>query len=95
MSDISPSRDAVQRLRRIEGQIKGIQKMIEEKRPCEDVMTQMMAARAALDQVAKQVVVLHIDECLTSLPPDRARTAVGRAIDLLSRIPPQPANNGD
>jgi DNA-binding FrmR family transcriptional regulator len=95
MTDVSPSRDAVQRLRKIEGQVKGIQKMIEEQRPCYDIMTQMMAVRAALDKVAKQVVVQHIDECLTSLPPDQARTAVGRAIDLLSRIPPQQASQDD
>ncbi len=87
MTDTSVEREALQRLRRIEGQIKGIQRMIEENRPCEDVITQMMAARAALDQVAKQVVVAHIDECLTTLPPEKARTALGRAIDLLSRVP--------
>lgn len=86
MSDSPSERDTLQRLRRIEGQIKGIQRMIEEKRPCDDVMTQMMAARAALDQVAKQVVVQHIDECLATLPPERARTAVSRAIEMVSRI---------
>ncbi|MDA8216619.1 MAG: metal-sensitive transcriptional regulator [Dehalococcoidales bacterium] len=86
MSDNPLEKDTVQRLRRIEGQIKGIQRMIEEKRECEDVMTQMMAVRAALDQVAKQVVVAHIDECLSTLPPDRARTAIGRAIHMLSRM---------
>ncbi|MHB1415804.1 MAG: metal-sensitive transcriptional regulator [Chloroflexota bacterium] len=86
MSDNPMEKDTVQRLRRIEGQIKGIQRMIEEKRECEDVMTQMMAVRAALDQVAKQVVVAHIDECLSTLPPDRARTAIGRAIHMLSRM---------
>ena len=89
MSDSQQSeRETLQRLRRIEGQIKGIQRMIEEKRPCEDVMTQMMAARAALDQAAKQVVVHHIDECLATLTPERARVAVGRAIEMLSRVRP-------
>jgi CsoR family transcriptional regulator, copper-sensing transcriptional repressor len=86
MSDNTPEKDMIQRLRRIEGQIKGIQKMIEDKRPCDEVMTQMMAARAALDQVAKQVVVAHIDECLATLPPERARSAIGRAIHMLSRM---------
>lgn len=86
MSDSSPEHDTLQRLRRIEGQIKGIQRMIEEKRPCEDVMTQMMAARAALDQAAKRLVAQHIGECLSTLPPERARSAVSRAIEMLSRI---------
>lgn len=80
------SKDTIQRLRRIEGQIKGIQKMIEDQRPCDEVMTQMMAARAALEQVAKQVVVGHIDDCLATLPADRAKTAINRAIDMLGRM---------
>ncbi|GAF90737.1 unnamed protein product, partial [marine sediment metagenome] len=39
------------RLRRIEGQIRGIHRMVSEDRMCEDVMTQLMAARSGLDQV--------------------------------------------
>ena len=39
------------RLRRIEGQIRGIQRMLEEDRVCEDIVTQLMAARSSLDQV--------------------------------------------
>lgn len=78
--------DVIQRLRRIEGQIKGIQRMIEEGRACDEVLTQMIAARAALDQVAKLVVVDHVDDCLATLPEDRARAAIGRTIQLLSRV---------
>ncbi len=86
MPDDASQKDITQRLRRIEGQIKGIQKMIDEQRPCDEVLTQLMAARAALDQVAKQVVSSHIDECLATLPADRARTAIGRALHLLGRM---------
>jgi CsoR family transcriptional regulator, copper-sensing transcriptional repressor len=79
-------REVIQRLRRIEGQVKGIQRMIEEKRPCDEILTQMIAARAALDQVAKHVVVAHVDDCLATLPEDRARSAIGRAIHMLTRM---------
>lgn len=43
--------DAVKRLRRIEGQIRGLQRMIEEGSECRDIVTQLSAARAALDRV--------------------------------------------
>ena len=39
------------RLRRIEGQVRGIQKMLDEGRECEEMLTQTMAVRSAIDQV--------------------------------------------
>ncbi len=62
--------DLILRLRRIEGQIKGIQKMMEERRPCRDVLTQIMAARSSLDQVGVQVFQREVAECLKSDTPD-------------------------
>lgn len=74
------------RLRRVEGQVRGIARMIEERRSCVDVVTQLTAARAALDRVTEQIITSHVDECLTRLPPDEARAAVSRAIRLLAKI---------
>jgi CsoR family transcriptional regulator, copper-sensing transcriptional repressor len=74
------------RLRRVEGQVRGIARMIEEGRSCVDVVTQLTAARAALDRVTEQIIASHVDECLTRLPPDEARAAVSRAIRLLAKI---------
>jgi CsoR family transcriptional regulator, copper-sensing transcriptional repressor len=54
------------RLRRIEGQIRGIHRMLEEDRVCEDVVTQLMAARSSLDQVGLRIIDHHIDRCLIS-----------------------------
>ena len=45
------SADVVTRLRRIEGQIRGVQRLVEEGAECRDVVTQLAAARAALDRV--------------------------------------------
>jgi DNA-binding FrmR family transcriptional regulator len=53
------------RLRRVEGQIRGIQKMIEENRDCESVVTQLMAARAALDKASLVIITEHLQQCLT------------------------------
>jgi len=56
--------DIATRLRRIEGQIRGVQKMMDEQRECEDVLTQTMAIRSALDQVGARIMEYHLDRCL-------------------------------
>ena len=76
------------RLRRIEGQVRGIHRMVDEHRPCVDVVTQLLAVRAALDRVAEQIITTHVDDCLATLPPEQAKTAIGKAIRMLARIEP-------
>lgn len=56
--------DIAARLRRIEGQARGIQKMLEEQRECEDMLTQTMAMRSALDVVGARLMEYHLDRCL-------------------------------
>jgi len=53
------------RLRRIEGQVRGIQKMVEEDRYCIDVLTQVNATRAALESVALMLLADHTQHCVT------------------------------
>ncbi len=77
------------RLRRIEGQVKGIQRMLEEGRPCEDVITQVMAARAALDKVALSVMAEHMEECITdSSSSSQKKATIERALTLFLRMSP-------
>ena len=52
------------RLRRIEGQVRGIQNMVEEDRYCIDVLTQVNAIRAALESVALQLLADHTEHCV-------------------------------
>ncbi len=52
------------RLRRIEGQIRGLQRMIDEGRYCIDVLTQISATRAALESVALLLLREHTERCL-------------------------------
>ena len=54
----------VKRLHRIEGQVRGIERMLEEDRYCMDVLTQISAARAALDRVALGVLDEHVRHCV-------------------------------
>ncbi|MFN8558761.1 MAG: metal-sensitive transcriptional regulator [Dehalococcoidia bacterium] len=58
-------RDATMtRLRRIEGQVRGLQRMLEEGRDCEEMMTQLMAVRSGLEQVSLLLLDDHIRHCL-------------------------------
>ncbi|HVE69410.1 MAG TPA: metal-sensitive transcriptional regulator [Solirubrobacteraceae bacterium] len=52
------------RLRRIEGQVRGLQRMVEEDRYCIDVVTQISAAQAALDKVALGLLDEHARHCV-------------------------------
>ena len=54
----------ITRLRRIEGQVRGLQRMLESGRECEDVLTQVMAVRSGIDQVGLLLMDRHIDTCL-------------------------------
>ena len=56
--------DITARLRRIEGQVRGVLKMLEEDRECEEMLTQTMAIRSALDNVGARLMEYHMDRCL-------------------------------
>jgi len=59
------NKDAVQRrLRRIEGQVRGVQKMVDDDRYCIDVVTQITAVQAALDKVALELLADHARHCV-------------------------------
>ncbi len=74
------------RLRRIEGQIRGIIGMLAEGKSCEQVVTQILAARAAMDGVATEVLRCHIAESLPEDTPPEALDAILRAVSLLARV---------
>ena len=52
------------RLNRIEGQVRGIRKMLEESAYCVDILTQVAAAKAALDSFTKELLTEHISTCV-------------------------------
>jgi DNA-binding FrmR family transcriptional regulator len=54
------------RLRRIEGQVRGIQRMVEEDRYCPDILTQVAAAQAALRSVARELTRNHLKHCTSA-----------------------------
>jgi CsoR family transcriptional regulator, copper-sensing transcriptional repressor len=64
------NKDAVlKRLRRIEGQVRGVEKMVEEDRYCIDVVTQITAIESALDKVALELLEDHANHCVIGGDP--------------------------
>jgi len=62
--------DVRTRLRRVAGQVQGIERMLEEGRECRDVVTQLSAATRALEQAGFRLVAAGLTYCMTD--PDRA-----------------------
>jgi DNA-binding FrmR family transcriptional regulator len=60
------ARDKVKnRLKRIAGQVAGLQKMVDEDRYCVDILTQLAAVRSALDAVGVQLLTDHVEHCVS------------------------------
>ena len=78
----SATKDQLQkRLRRIEGQVRGVEGMVEEERYCIDVLTQISAVQAALDKVALGLLDDHARHCLeTGDQSEELMAAVGRLV---------------
>ena len=78
------------RLRRIEGQIGGLQRMVDEDRYCVDVLLQVAAAKAALERVGQLILGSHVDTCvntaLSSGNKREARRKVDELMDVFSRF---------
>ena len=68
--------DYLRRLRRIEGQARGLQKMVEEEKYCIDILTQISATTSALQSVALGLLDEHLSHCVVRAAADR-RTGVG------------------
>lgn len=67
--NIKSSEDAdrvKKRLRRIEGQVRGIQRMIDEERDCREVVQQLAAVKSAVQQAGIEVMKVYATECLTN-----------------------------
>lgn len=84
------SRDAVlKRLNRIEGQVRGLARMVEEDRYCIDVITQIGAVRAALRRVEEELVHDHVGHCvqhaIDSGDKNEQRKKIAELVETLSR----------
>lgn len=81
-------KDALLRLRRVAGQIAGLERMLEEERYCVDVLLQIAAARAALTKVGKVVLASHVATCVADAArrgPDERRKKLDELLDVFDR----------
>ncbi|MNK92480.1 Copper-sensing transcriptional repressor CsoR [compost metagenome] len=79
------SEKILQNLRRIEGQVKGLQRMIVEERECDEILTQIMAAKAALDRVTSDLVESQMERCFDRYPPEEIKSQMSKTIQLLCK----------
>jgi DNA-binding FrmR family transcriptional regulator len=83
----SATKDQLQkRLRRIEGQVRGIQNMVDEDRYCIDVLTQIGAIQAALDKVALGLLDEHARHCVVGGPEDKQADRTDELMAAVGRL---------
>jgi len=79
----------MKRLRRIEGQVRGLQRMVEEERYCADIMTQIGSAQEALRSVGRELMRNHLKHCaaqaLRSEDPAKSESMYDELVDLMYR----------
>jgi DNA-binding FrmR family transcriptional regulator len=77
------------RLRRIEGQVRGLQRMVDEERYCADVLTQVQSVQEALRGVSRELLGNHLRHCTTAAirsgDPSQAETVYAELLDLIQR----------
>lgn len=79
--------DLLERLKKIEGQVRGIQRMIEEERYCVDVLVQVAAIRAALSKVGLALLESHTRGCVArAIKEDHGESAIDELVDVLVRF---------
>ncbi|MFP5447326.1 MAG: transcriptional regulator [Caulobacterales bacterium 32-67-6] len=89
MKDTETKSKLANRLSRIEGQVRGVARMVEDDRYCIDILTQVQAVRAALARVETELLKDHLDHCIegaiVSGDAEEQRRKASELIDLLSR----------
>jgi len=82
----------LERLRRIQGQVGGLTRMVEEERHCADILTQLRAVQAALRRVEQEVLQSHVEHCVAGAVEsgDHAErdAKLGELFEILKRFSP-------
>jgi DNA-binding FrmR family transcriptional regulator len=79
--------DLLQRLRRIEGQVRGVQRMVEEDRYCVDILVQLAAVRSALGAVGRSLLEDHVRGCVVdAVRHGDGERAVTEVLDVIAQF---------
>ncbi len=77
----------VSRLRKVEGQVRGIERMVADERYCIDVLTQIAAARTALEKVALEILDGHVNHCVhDAIASGDSAAAADKSRELLEAV---------
>ncbi len=76
----------INRLSRIEGQVRGVKSMIEEERYCVDILTQAAAVQAAFNGLTKEILASHIKDCVVKDIQEGNEEAVDELCELLKKL---------
>lgn len=84
MRDDAHKKQLLTRLRRVEGQVRGVQKMVEEDRYCIDIMMQINAIHAAMKQVSLSLLEDHANHCvIEAIDSGDGKEAVKELLDVI------------
>ena len=78
--------DLGKRLKRLEGQVRGVQKMLDEDRDCQEIVQQLAAVRSAAHQASLLLVRSYAAECLLDGPRSSAQQAINELVDVLAKV---------
>ncbi len=77
----------IKRLHRIEGQVRGIERMVEDERYCIDILTQIAAVNTALESLAFQLLDAHVNHCVTdAIAAGDRKAATEKTEELLAAV---------
>lgn len=86
-NDVKNKENILVRLRRIEGQVRGVQRMIEEEAECSQILNQIAAIKSAVNQAGILVFEHHARECLLEAAQDNApEENIGEIVTLMGRL---------
>lgn len=79
------NRDVKNRLSRIEGQVRGVMKMVEEEKDCREVVTQLSAIRSAVDRSIGLIVAQNLEACIRDAHENGSKTdeAIEAAVNMI------------
>lgn len=86
LNEIS-KKEALLRLKKIEGQVRGVEKMVDEKRYCVDILNQIAAIRRALDGVSVLLMKRHVETCVSgAIRSNQGGPLIDELIDSVRRF---------
>jgi CsoR family transcriptional regulator, copper-sensing transcriptional repressor len=89
MLDATQQQALVIRLNRIEGQVRGIRRMVQESRRCLEILQQLAAAEAALERVSHAIVKVHVERCVPAAAqhgPEEQSRQLAELVDIFDRF---------